>query len=639
MGSPKQTVCFICLINHIEIPSTSNPIYHNQVHSPINKNEADTSSTTEAHQNDILIRFVSLINQCLGINSEHYSFLNLRNKSPQNSVNQDCSLFCEICAKVVSQICDLYHEFCIVQLRLSSRLGELGELMVNSKIKSAAGDSQDDNDHYGSLLKSLAYQLGTENISLVDEVRRVIASKCELKRRQHCPEVALDNLPPPSKASLSTSPQQCVAPKVTLKLEDGRLSSDDEEDDDDYQRQDYYGGVNTPIKIVEADDDEYDSDFENEQMIERIDQDQDSNLSSDSNVQQDPLKQDLSKEDKKVENRKDKNPPQQTEDVEASDSDDDEDESQSDSDYSPSEGGDSDPEWNANNSAPSPASKKPKPQNQTQTQPKAKRKREDDPSQSQPDGVLLLYECVKCQTTVPSIKWKGHLAWHKGREKAEQHPFHCKICLNIFVDQEALDFHINLLHPDMECKYCGAKFKNRLLLLKHKSSEHPNRNKERHKCTLCEKVFEYLDELRLHKKNSHQIRIRPIIPCNLCDKTFTKKMSLLEHIKSVHNDKRDHLCQQCGKAFKTEKKLKDHISRKHFSEKDPDYGKKGKNPCPYCEKRFGVKYQLYTHLKKCENNPNIQSDDYQPEPSICDQCGKEFRDSRSCKVHVYQKHR
>ena len=56
------------------------------------------------------------------------------------------------------------------------------------------------------------------------------------------------------------------------------------------------------------------------------------------------------------------------------------------------------------------------------------------------------------------------------------------------------------------------------------------------------------------------------IPCDQCDKTYSTNQSLKNHIRTVHEGRRDWKCVLCEKEFAHSKDLKSHIKKVHESE-------------------------------------------------------------------------
>ncbi|CAL8149236.1 unnamed protein product [Orchesella dallaii] len=92
--------------------------------------------------------------------------------------------FCEVCeVSVINPICQVYLELLSAQLRLSSQLEQLGNLLDDSKVA--------DSDNLRDLkINALSNQLGISNPSLLEGIR---ISLGHLKRKQALPNVVLSS--------------------------------------------------------------------------------------------------------------------------------------------------------------------------------------------------------------------------------------------------------------------------------------------------------------------------------------------------------------------------------------------------------------------------------------------------------------
>ena len=73
-----------------------------------------------------------------------------------------------------------------------------------------------------------------------------------------------------------------------------------------------------------------------------------------------------------------------------------------------------------------------------------------------------------------------------------------------FIREENLNEHIKMSHtlPEVKCKECGLKMKNKWTLSRHMKSTHEE-NKEVNKCGSCGKTFGRKDNLMKHIQHYH----------------------------------------------------------------------------------------------------------------------------------------
>jgi len=88
---------------------------------------------------------------------------------------QDCTTtqgFCDDCGNVVGAVCKLYSELLTTQLRLFSKLGDLGGLVENSKKVVSSKLER-------VLIRRVAEQMGMDKVSRVDQLRCSLMRKCK----------------------------------------------------------------------------------------------------------------------------------------------------------------------------------------------------------------------------------------------------------------------------------------------------------------------------------------------------------------------------------------------------------------------------------------------------------------------------
>jgi len=115
---------------------------------------------------------------------------------------------------------------------------------------------------------------------------------------------------------------------------------------------------------------------------------------------------------------------------------------------------------------------------------------------------------------------------------------------------------------------------------------------KKYKCVLCphsSHLYAKKSNLKQHIETVHE-NIRKHV-CKQCGYAASGKSNLKQHIESVHEKKKDHVCNECGKAF-TKKALKVHIRGVH---------QKIKNfICGECGRAFSQKGDLTRHQKRHE---------------------------------------
>ena len=76
----------------------------------------------------------------------------------------------------------------------------------------------------------------------------------------------------------------------------------------------------------------------------------------------------------------------------------------------------------------------------------------------------------------------------------------------------------------------------------------------------------------------------------MCEKSFAVYANLDNHIKVVHEGRRDHKCEICGKGFVGSRDLVRHVQSVHQNIKE--------YKCNHCTKEFAYQSSLKNHIKK-----------------------------------------
>ena len=291
-----------------------------------------------------------------------------------------------------------------------------------------------------------------------------------------------------------------------------------------------------------------------------------------------------------------------------------------------------------------------------------------------------VFACQLCSKCFPSKRMLNkHEKYHVDKNTS------CKICGQVFNQKWKWEQHIAKEHSNqsLECKECGKTFQWHRNLLAHISLHH--QREIRYRCKNCPLTFLKKKAFVMHHREKHKEAIEPW--CSLCyeifdnlkqreDHTcgkienngrvtichkhdppmeFKHQKDLVEHMKNCHKDSSSDLnhlqksCPVCNKKFLLKKNLLTHMKRFHESEGSSE----GKLQCQHCSKSFRYKSELESHENthlgsknfKChcgkaysskkalyDHNKIVHSEN--KESCACEICGKVLRDKYKLKYHM-----
>ena len=146
--------------------------------------------------------------------------------------------------------------------------------------------------------------------------------------------------------------------------------------------------------------------------------------------------------------------------------------------------------------------------------------------------------------------------------------------------------------------------KNLSLSGKAKSAIHVK--KKEHKCEICHQNFPFKNDLINHIKTVHEDRKRyldrqikafltetEVFKCKDCNKGFLSKKTMEIHEKQVHQKikpSQRYICNECKASFEKKQQMEWHITSVHLDKKP--------YKCNLCVESFFIDSQLKQHLKK-----------------------------------------
>lgn len=215
----------------------------------------------------------------------------------------------------------------------------------------------------------------------------------------------------------------------------------------------------------------------------------------------------------------------------------------------------------------------------------------------------------------------------------------CSYCLVTFSPggDEALTQHLGAAHPkemNLSCDICGATFKTRGFVNRHKRNVHRKSKEEtegkRFECDKCSKKFSVKEYLWEHQRRNHNIFRRVPSDCKKCGQLFKSKVLLMKHMTTKHEpgdegERNEFQCNQCHKSFPSKKGLQCHVQFAH--------SKLIAVKCTVCGLSFRNRIHLKQHAMKMHN---LVTEENKSEKKTfrCDQCNKECPSRKSWLQHV-----
>lgn len=231
---------------------------------------------------------------------------------------------------------------------------------------------------------------------------------------------------------------------------------------------------------------------------------------------------------------------------------------------------------------------------------------------------VVTFKCQECDEEFPT---KGALTAHR--------PVHgkvcCRICKRTFDSQSELmqhrkDDHQLFKLPGIECRTCYLRFPNSDELLQHRRATHPDDNSMQ--CNICNASFATPAALRNHQRGHQRVTL---YNCPNCTETFNSQLLLDTHLKSVHSDAKNHVCDLCGKGFPTRKQLASHLMRHRRPQKQHHSNLPGHYICDICGKEFNFRITLKRHVFNIHTNESKFQ---------CTECDKVLVSAEGLKLHL-----
>ncbi|CAL8128401.1 unnamed protein product [Orchesella dallaii] len=550
--------------------------------------------------------------------------------NPVDKSKSSCSFdFCVGCSQRIEQICELYDKLCSVEVSLSSKLGELGDLIRKDSKKGGRGRGVLEGPANENNKRRRKEGLDEDISHDAEEVRKKVASKCLDKCKDIERKIATANA-----VNGVTSASNLSTLDIVLNFDDdikmeADTSAEDEEDDFDAfgngfandPKENSSRSLSKPFNPPgqadesgdESEDDEDEGDFN---QTGGTSSDDDFDTKDNSNDVQETQFSDSS--------------------VSESEEDDD---SCSESGISDSKGkhysDSSEPETSMEDEEPAFSS-----DNELDHPQPVKKRRRGRPRKS-PSSVIPVsnktsqnFPCGECNKKFPKMtKLYSHLLLHEKQYSEKSSP--CCFCHQSIILEQTRSLHMTLHHPSIlttetpfacEENECGSSFKtlselnnhltshskpiqacsicnwgylNGELLKLHQLLHTPPLKDGRYPCSVCTTKPKCLKALQAHYNTRHGSHLG-CFPCSKCGLRLAKEAYLKKHLKKHEKNKNNQVpitelphyiapppCSACGLQLQHLKYLDEHRRTVH------NLGVE----CPTCNKLFSIRSAMFRHCQ------------------------------------------
>ena len=134
-------------------------------------------------------------------------------------------------------------------------------------------------------------------------------------------------------------------------------------------------------------------------------------------------------------------------------------------------------------------------------------------------------------------------------------------CAKVYLSMNGFIYHIKLhgVSKPTKCIYCSVPFASVDTHTHHENGHLPE--EKPYQCEYCQKHFK-----RRNKNDRHQ-KACPKNPtvgiwCKKCERFFMRQDKLLYHVKVLHSQEGELLCENCHNLYKSSRELEQHTKKR-----------------------------------------------------------------------------
>jgi len=233
---------------------------------------------------------------------------------------------------------------------------------------------------------------------------------------------------------------------------------------------------------------------------------------------------------------------------------------------------------------------------------------------------------------------------HEGREhtKREVHEgknvatLYCSLCKEDLKDISSLVHHMQMVHDKKKypCDICDKMFGRNGRLKIHMKIKHNiivvQKKHSSHKKDKCEK------KEKETRDNNGKGKVAVVKRCPECKQTFESMILLIQHVETVHPDRKIYDCQFCKLQYLSVKRLAVHLSKKHSDQNSdgkcllPNQDFKGSHKmCPICKELFHSRTLMMKHYTSKHPEGKIYD---------CLVCNEQYLSLNGLNTHMFSSH-